>query len=119
VYKCRRVKYLGQKGLTHDVAILYDPRRCGCWRSVFTAPGVLHRRGPFGAPFEVRTQLEVLKPAGTTLVWQPAALIGETPYQKTWGNQFRGQGGRVRIVESQADRLGIVTAVFPAGVKRS
>ena len=33
--------------------------------------------------FEVTTRVEVLKPNGTTRVWLPAALIVDTPYQKT------------------------------------
>lgn len=67
--------------------------------------------------FDVTTRVEVLKPAGTTLVWLPAALIGETPFQKTLANDFRAEGGAVKLVESRADSLGIVAATFPAGVK--
>src|SRR5437879_12377626 len=29
--------------------------------------------------FEVTTRVEVLKPAGTTRIWVPAALVSETP----------------------------------------
>jgi len=67
--------------------------------------------------FEVTTRVEVLKPSGTTLVWLPAALIRETPYQKTFANDFRAEGGTAEIVERKADALGIVSAKFPAGVK--
>jgi transglutaminase-like putative cysteine protease len=67
--------------------------------------------------FEVTTRAEVLKPAGTTLVWLPAALIRGTPYQKTLANDFRAEGGKAEFVERKADALGIVAAKFPDGVK--
>jgi transglutaminase-like putative cysteine protease len=67
--------------------------------------------------FEVTTRVEVLKPSGTTLVWLPAALIRETPYQKTLANEFRAEGGMAEIVERKKDALGIVAARFPADVK--
>jgi transglutaminase-like putative cysteine protease len=67
--------------------------------------------------FEVTTRVEVLKPSGATLVWLPAALIRETPYQKTLSNRFTAEGGQAEILEHKADALGIVAARFPAGVK--
>jgi transglutaminase-like putative cysteine protease len=68
--------------------------------------------------FELTTQVEVLKPSGTTRVWIPAALISSTPYQRTLANIVRCENGTARIVEmSKADALGIVTAEFPPGVK--
>jgi transglutaminase-like putative cysteine protease len=67
--------------------------------------------------FEVTTRAEVLKPSGTTLVWLPAALIRETPYQKTLANEFRVEGGTADLVERKADALGMVSAKFAPGVK--
>ena len=67
--------------------------------------------------YEVITRVEVLKLSGTTRIWLPAALIGQTPFQKTLTNTFIADGGNAKLVESQADSLGIVTAEFPAGVK--
>jgi transglutaminase-like putative cysteine protease len=67
--------------------------------------------------FEVTTRVEVLKPSGVTRVWLPAALMRNTPFQKTFSNQFSAEGGTVEMVESKADALGIVAATFPAGVK--
>jgi transglutaminase-like putative cysteine protease len=67
--------------------------------------------------FEVTTRVEVLKSSGTTLVWLPAALIRETPYQKTLANTYSAEGGTAELIENQADALGIVSATFPAGVK--
>jgi len=67
--------------------------------------------------YEVITRVEVLKLSGTTRIWLPAALIHQTPFQKTLANTFIADGGNAKLVESQADSLGIVAAEFPAGVK--
>jgi transglutaminase-like putative cysteine protease len=69
--------------------------------------------------FEVTTRVEVAKPSGPTLIWVPAALLGETAYQKTLANDFKAEGGEARMVEkaSKADRLGIVAAKYPEGAK--
>src|SRR5580692_4805702 len=67
--------------------------------------------------FELTTRVEVLTPSGATRVWLPAALIGKTPYQRTLTNLFSAEGGTAKIVQSNADALGIVVAEFPAGVK--
>jgi transglutaminase-like putative cysteine protease len=67
--------------------------------------------------FEVTTRVEVLKSPGATRVWLPAALINQTPFQKTLANTFDAQGGTAKIVESKADALGIIAAEFPPGVR--
>jgi transglutaminase-like putative cysteine protease len=67
--------------------------------------------------FEVTTRVEVLKSAGTTRIWVPAALISRTPFQKTLSNSFNADGGSAKIVESKPDALGIISAEFPTGVK--
>ena len=67
--------------------------------------------------FEVTTRVEILKSSGATRVWLPAALISETPFQKTLSNRFSADGGTAEIVEGRADGLGIIAAEFPAGVK--
>jgi transglutaminase-like putative cysteine protease len=67
--------------------------------------------------FQVTTRVEVLKPSGTTRIWVPAALIGETPFQKTFANTFNSEGGTAKLIESKADSLGIIAAEFPSGVK--
>jgi len=64
--------------------------------------------------FEVTTVVEVLKPAGETKIWLPAALIQNTPFQKTLSNQF---GANAKMAESTPNALGIVAATFPAGVQ--
>ena len=67
--------------------------------------------------FQVTTRVEVLKTSGTTRVWVPAALISETPFQKTLANHFHAEGGTARMVAGKADTLGIIAAEFPAGVR--
>jgi transglutaminase-like putative cysteine protease len=66
--------------------------------------------------FEVTTRVEVLKPSGTTRIWVPAALITQTPFQKTLSNVFTAEGGSAKTLESRVDALGIVSAEFPSGV---
>jgi len=75
-----------------------------------------------GAPggwrsFEVTTRVEVPKPVGPTHIWLPAAILRETPFQKTLANEFRAEGGTAEIVEKKVDALGIVAASFPEGVQ--
>src|SRR5262245_40436356 len=67
--------------------------------------------------FEVTTRVEVLKPSGVTRVWLPAAMLRETPYQKTLANDFRAEGGTAELVRSGADDLAFVSARFPEDVK--
>jgi transglutaminase-like putative cysteine protease len=67
--------------------------------------------------FEVTTRVEVLKPSGTTRIWLPAALITETPFQKTLANDFKADDGAAKLIQSSSDSLGIVVAEFPAGTR--
>src|SRR6202051_2560600 len=67
--------------------------------------------------FEVTTRVEVLNSSGAARVWLPAALMGETPFQRTLANHFHAEGDAAKMVESKTDALGIVAAEFPAGVK--
>ena len=67
--------------------------------------------------FEVTTRVEISASSGATRVWLPAALLGETPYQRTLANRFSAEGGTAKMLESQADALGIIAAEFPAGVR--
>jgi transglutaminase-like putative cysteine protease len=64
--------------------------------------------------FEVRTRVEILKSRGATRVWLPAALIRETPFQKTLSNHYQVERGTGRIVDRKADALAIIAAEFPA-----
>ncbi|PYT21719.1 MAG: transglutaminase [Acidobacteria bacterium] len=97
-------------------------RSAGAMSASFAFPNVTRLRAE-DAPtdrwrtFEVKTRVEVLKPSGVTRVWLPAALISETPFQKTLANAFSAEGATARMVEGRADALGIISAEFLAGVK--
>ena len=67
--------------------------------------------------FEVTTRAEVLKPAGETKVWLPAALIQSTPFQRTISNRFSAEGGTAKMTQSSPNDLGIVVATFPPDAK--
>jgi transglutaminase-like putative cysteine protease len=67
--------------------------------------------------FDVTTLVEVLKPSGSTRVWLPAALLQDTPFQRTISNRFDAPGGTAELVERKADSLGIVGAKFPEGAR--
>jgi transglutaminase-like putative cysteine protease len=67
--------------------------------------------------FQVTTRVEVLKTSGPTRIWVPAALLGETPFQKTLTNTFDCDSATAKLVESKSDSLGIVAAEFSAGIR--
>ena len=62
--------------------------------------------------FDVTTRVEVLRPSGVTHIWLPAALIRDTPFQKTLANKFSAEGGTGRLTKSNQDLLGIVSATY-------
>jgi transglutaminase-like putative cysteine protease len=66
--------------------------------------------------FEVTTRVEVLNSSGTTRVWLPTALLGNTPFQKTLSNEFTATGGRAEFVTLKADSFGMIVAEFPSSV---
>ena len=67
--------------------------------------------------FEVTTRVEVLKPSGSTRIWLPAALIRQTPFQKTLANKFSAEGGTAQLTKSNQDLLGIVSTTYPEHAK--
>jgi len=67
--------------------------------------------------FEVTTRVEVLKPAGVTRIWLPAALISNTPYQRTMSNKFVAEGGSAKLTKDKPSALGLVSASYPANAK--
>ena len=67
--------------------------------------------------FDVTTRAEILKPAGVTRIWIPAALITETPFQRTVANTFNAEGGTVKLISNDRQAMGIIAAEFPADVK--
>ena len=67
--------------------------------------------------FEVTARVEVLKPNGVTHIWLPAALIRDTPFQRTHSNKFTADGGSAALSKDKANALGIVSATYPANAK--
>jgi transglutaminase-like putative cysteine protease len=67
--------------------------------------------------FDVTTRVEVLNSADVTRVWVPAALITQTPFQRTLSNKFSAEGGTAKLTSIKPDALGIISAEFPSGVK--
>jgi transglutaminase-like putative cysteine protease len=67
--------------------------------------------------FEVTTRVELLKPSGVCRIWLPAALVVETPYQKTHTNRYTSVGGTAKLSDDKQSALGIVSATYAADVK--
>src|ERR1043165_8382761 len=67
--------------------------------------------------FEVTTRGEVLKPSGVTHIWLPAALIRNTPFERTQSNKLSAEGGKGKLTEHKQDALGIISASFPEHTK--
>ena len=67
--------------------------------------------------YEVTTRVEVLKPSGATRIWLPAALIRNTPFQKTLSNTFHAEEGTATLSEGKQDSLGIVYALYPENTR--
>ena len=62
--------------------------------------------------FEVTTTAEILKPAGVTRVWLPVPLTADTSYQKSLGNTWNAEGGKVGYSQDGKYSMGIVHAEF-------
>jgi len=62
--------------------------------------------------FEVSTKVEVLKPSGVTRIWLPAALIRNTPFQRTLANRYKCEAGTVKFIKDERNALGIVLASY-------
>jgi transglutaminase-like putative cysteine protease len=60
-------------------------------------------------------QIDVLKPAGVTRIWAPAALARETPFQQTITSTFHCPSGAARKVTTAPTGLQLIAAEFPAG----
>ena len=67
--------------------------------------------------FEVETRVELLNPKGACHIWLPAALMHDTPYQKTHLNHFNADGGAARLTQEKQSSLGVVSATFAQNTK--
>jgi transglutaminase-like putative cysteine protease len=60
--------------------------------------------------FDIKTSVEILKPARTTRIWLPVPLAA-APFQKTLAREIHAPGGRASLT------AGIATAEFAAGAR--
>jgi transglutaminase-like putative cysteine protease len=91
---------------------------CGGLALAKTLPGWADTLSPGEwRTFEVMTRVELLKPDGASRIWVPAALIGDTPYQKTLFNHFAAAGGSATLTTDKRNALGIVSATYAANKK--
>jgi hypothetical protein len=67
--------------------------------------------------FEVVTKVELLNPKGISHIWVPAALVHDTPYQRTLSNHFTANGGTARLMKDKQGALGIVSAMYAINTK--
>lgn len=86
-------------------------------QSAFSKPDGSASQAPKWREFEIRTHVEVLKPAGATRVWLPESLIISAPYQRSLSNTIKCEGGTAKVVKSPTEALGIIAAEFPSGTK--
>src|SRR5215217_2818849 len=68
--------------------------------------------------FVVVTKVEVLNPEGTTRVWLPMPLVADTDYQKNLGSTWSIDGGAATSAIDSKYGAELVTAEWPAGVKK-
>ncbi len=67
--------------------------------------------------FEVTTNIEIIKPSGSTRIWAPLAMAARTPYQKLLSQRIECTDGVVKMFETKQDSLAIVRAEFADGAK--
>jgi transglutaminase-like putative cysteine protease len=76
-----------------------DPTAAPAWRS-----------------FEIRTDIEILRPDGITRVWAPVPLPITTPFQRLLGSQYQADGGKADVRPAGPDTT-LLAATWPAGVR--
>jgi transglutaminase-like putative cysteine protease len=84
----------------------------GCFASA-------HESGDGWRTFEVSSQIEVLKPEGTTRLWVPVPLPTATPFQRHIKTSLEHEGGTAILTTAGPQRVPMVQAEFPAGVRTS
>ncbi len=68
--------------------------------------------------YEVTTEVTVLQAAGATRVWLPVPLAADTVYQKSLGDSWSAEGGKVSYGRDPKYGAGIVTAEFPESARK-
>ena len=88
---------------------------CAGFALTRAVPALAHTPLPAGwRTFEVATIVELLKPKGRCHIWLPAALMRDTPYQRTLSNHFVAAGGSATLTKDKQNALGVVSATYPA-----
>ena len=67
--------------------------------------------------FEIKTKVEVLKPAGATRVWLPLPLVADTDYQKNLGSTWNIEGGSASTATDGKYGAELVFAEWPDAAK--
>ena len=67
--------------------------------------------------FEVRSEVEILKPAGLTRIWLPVPGIAATAYQKNASSTFDAGEGRAKLVTDPKTGATMVMAEYAGGAK--
>ena len=65
--------------------------------------------------FEITSQIDILKPDGTTRVWAPVPLPITTPFQRHIHTALRHEGGSAILTNAGQLRVPMAQAEFPAG----
>jgi transglutaminase-like putative cysteine protease len=65
--------------------------------------------------YEITTSVNVLKPAGRTLVWLPQPLLQETTFQRTLSSAVHCDTGTTSFHDDHAAGMKMLIAEFPAG----
>ncbi|MBI3492735.1 MAG: transglutaminase [Acidobacteria bacterium] len=99
-----RREFIRRAGVTAAGLALVEPSRLFAQ----DAPDVRWRT------FEITTRVEVLQAVGPTRVWLPMPLAAAAPFQKTFGDNYRAEGGSATMVER--DDLDMLVAEWPDDV---
>lgn len=89
-------------------------------RSIASASSAISKAGTTASrwrTYEVTTTVKVLSPFGTTRVWLPQPLAGETAFQRTLSNSVICDLGEASWHEDQGTGLKMLAARFPAGIQ--
>jgi transglutaminase-like putative cysteine protease len=66
--------------------------------------------------YEVTTRVEILKPQGVTQVWLPLPLKEDTPWQRSFANQWTGNAARAQVFPDGKYGATMLYAEWPGGV---
>lgn len=112
----KRRDFLRLTGAAAAGAALPDSSRALAEASA-SGTGAASPPSPGWKTYELTTRVEVLRPEGVTRVWLPTPLTQDTPWQRTFGNAWRADGGIAAQWIDATWGAGVVWAEFPSGVR--